>query len=282
MAGWITGSQTVGILSNWIPRPFGFGISTGRTGAGPLAAVRRLEPVAHLAIARQRQPLFRHHWPCNVAAQTVPFPAVVRPGCDTRMHRESSHLARRLNGRLIALRQGLPREHLAPRVRAQRDAIRDPVAQELNQRTAFHRIAGQIAVLGIAFHQPPALQETSDAPSYGVPQVGQLSTARRLHPTKSRARPIRAIDVDTIEKKYMQVKIQIEGTSQALHQRDGIGAGRGAGSYVVRPWRNADSSSAPRRSLAEVGFFSKERSVCFRKCHPRLLREAVSAKAKNR
>ena len=37
------------------------------------------------------------------------------------------------------------------------------VAQALIRRSAFHGIADQIAVLGIAFQQPLAFQETSDA-----------------------------------------------------------------------------------------------------------------------
>ena len=52
-------------------------------------SIRRFELVAHLAIAHQRQPLFRHRWPCNVAAQTFQFPAFVRPGCHTRMRAEN-------------------------------------------------------------------------------------------------------------------------------------------------------------------------------------------------
>ena len=67
------------------------------------------------------------------------------------MQRESCHLANVVNGRLRATRQRLQREHLATRVRAYSDAVRDRVAQELIQRPRFHGIAGQIAVLGIAF-----------------------------------------------------------------------------------------------------------------------------------
>jgi len=42
-------------------------------------------------------------------------------------------------------------------------------------------------------------QDAQKRLSNGVRQVRQLSTRRRLHPAKSRARSIRAIDVDTIE-----------------------------------------------------------------------------------
>ena len=89
------------------------------------------------------------------------------------------------NERLSATRQRLQREHLATRVRAfshkgyafmlpgetYSNAVRDRVAQELFQRPAFHSIVSQIAVLGIAFQQPLALQETSDSMSDGVRQV---------------------------------------------------------------------------------------------------------------
>jgi hypothetical protein len=98
------------------------------------------------------------------------------------------------------------------------------VAQEFVERAAFHGIVSQIAVLGIAFQQPLALRETTDTLGDGVCQMRQLGTARRLHPTKSRARSVRAIDVDAIEKKYAEVDIQIELTTESLNQRHGTGA----------------------------------------------------------
>ncbi len=60
----------------------------------------------------------------------------------------------------------------------------------------FHGLPGQIAVLDIAFQQPPTFQETSDAVRDGVRQVGKLSARRRLHPAKPGARSIGAIDVE--------------------------------------------------------------------------------------
>jgi hypothetical protein len=83
------------------------------------------------------------------------------------------------------------------------------MAQELIDRSAFHGIARQVAVLGIAFQHALALQETSNAVSctgalmsreagcrerlsHSVRQVRQLS---RLHPAKPRARSILAIDM---------------------------------------------------------------------------------------
>ena len=74
-----------------------------------------------------------------------------------------------------------------------------------------------------------ALQEAPDAPGDGVCQMVQLSSRRRLHPTKSQARSSSAIDVETIEKKYMEVHIEIESTPESLNQRHGAGAGRCAG-----------------------------------------------------
>ena len=145
------------------------------------------------------------------------------------MQRESGHLADRVNERLLAVGQGLQREHLAPRVRAHRDAVRDRMAQELIQRSALYGIARQITVLGVTFQQALALQETSDSVRDGVCQVRQLSTRGRLHPAKSEARSIRAIDVDTVQKKHMEVDICIEGTAESLNQRHCAGAGRRAG-----------------------------------------------------
>jgi hypothetical protein len=87
-----------------------------------------------------------------------------------------------------------------------RDAVRDRVAKELIQRPCCHGLPGQIAVLGITFQQPLMFQETPDALSGGVRQLGKLSTRRRLHPAKPRARPIGGIDIDTIQKNgYIRV-----------------------------------------------------------------------------
>jgi hypothetical protein len=60
-----------------------------------------------------------------------------------------------------------------------------------------------VAAPSIAFQQALALQEMPDSVSNGVRQVRQLSTLRRLYPANSDARSILAIDVNTIEKKYM-------------------------------------------------------------------------------
>ena len=100
----------------------------------------------------------------------------------------------------MAGRQAPQDVHLAALMRPHGDAIRDGVAQQLVQRASFY---GQTAVLGITFQQPLAFKETSAALSDGVCQLSQLSTRRRLHPAKSRARPIRAIGVDTIEKEQL-------------------------------------------------------------------------------
>ncbi len=69
--------------------------------------------ITHVAIGRERQPPFRHRWPCNIAAQTFQLLAFIGPGRDPRMQRESSHLAHLVIERLIATRQSLQREHLA-------------------------------------------------------------------------------------------------------------------------------------------------------------------------
>jgi hypothetical protein len=76
-------------------------------------AVRRLELVTQLAIAQQRQPLFRHRWPCDVTAQSFQVLAFMRLRRDTCVQRESSHLAHGGIDRLIAVRQRLLGEHLA-------------------------------------------------------------------------------------------------------------------------------------------------------------------------
>jgi len=213
--------------------------------------VRRFELVTHLAIAQQRQPLFRHRWPCDVTAQSFQFLAFVRPRRDTCVQRESSHLAHCGIERLIATRQRLQREHLAARVLPHRDAVGDRMAQELIQRSAFHGIARQIAVLGIAFQQALALQATSDAMRDGVCQLSQLGTRRRLHPAKLDARPIRAIDVDTVQKEHMEVDICIQRTAESLNQRHRAGAGRGAGKsrLDVHGRTNAAGGRMPEAAL---------------------------------
>ena len=75
--------------------------------------VRRFEFVAHMATAQQRQPLFRHRGSCDVAAYSFQFLALVRSGCNTRVQRESRHLADMGNERLM-----LSGRVCRPRVRA--------------------------------------------------------------------------------------------------------------------------------------------------------------------
>ena len=119
------------------------------------------------------------------------------------------------------------------------------VAQELIQQPAFHGIAGQIAVLGIALQQSLAFEKTSDAMRDGVCQLSQLGIRGCLHPAKLRVRFIPQ-SIYTPSRKSMwaalgilppaalvrparQVNIQIEGASKALDQRDCASAGRRAG-----------------------------------------------------
>jgi hypothetical protein len=121
-----------------------------------------------MAIAQQRQALFRHRRSCDISTQSFQLLAIVRLRRDTRVQRESSHFAHCGIERLIATRQSLQGEHLAARVRTHRYAIRDGAAQQLIQRSCLRGIRSQIAIFGIAFQQTLALKETSDAPSNGV------------------------------------------------------------------------------------------------------------------
>jgi hypothetical protein len=63
-----------------------------------------------------------------------------------------------------------------------------------------------MAILGIAFQQSLAFQEAPNAVSDGVRQMAQLSTRRRLHPTKADARSGCVINVDTIQKEHVKMK----------------------------------------------------------------------------
>ena len=65
------------------------------------------------------------------------------------------------------------------------------------------------AVVGIAFQQSLPFQATSNAVRDGVRQVGQLRTCRCLHPAKSHARSIRAIEVDTVQKEHVEMDVRI-------------------------------------------------------------------------
>ncbi len=71
--------------------------------------------------------------------------------------------------------------------------------------------------------------QAPDALSDGVRQAGQLSTRRRLHPAKSGARSSCAINVDTIKKEHVKMKIEVQRTSEPLDQRDRASAGYCAG-----------------------------------------------------
>jgi hypothetical protein len=73
------------------------------------------------------------------------------PGRHAGVQREPARLACRLTGRLIAGRQGLSREHLAPSSRPHRDAVGDRVGQKLRHRLVLGGEAGKERVLGIAF-----------------------------------------------------------------------------------------------------------------------------------
>ena len=63
-------------------------------------------------------------------------------------------------------------------------------------------------------------------PSNSVRQLGQLSTRRRLHPAKSGARSIRAIDVDTIQK---------NGVWNAVHPHPLALSLKGEGKFFATP-----------------------------------------------
>ena len=56
---------------------------------GGSISVRRLELVTHVAMGRERQPLFRHRRPSNVAAQTFQLVAFIGPGRDPRLASEN-------------------------------------------------------------------------------------------------------------------------------------------------------------------------------------------------
>jgi hypothetical protein len=66
--------------------------------------------------------------------------------------------------RLVTGRQRLQREHLAPLLRPDGDAVGDRRTQELFHPAGFEPVASQVAVLRIPFQQPLPLQVPADAP----------------------------------------------------------------------------------------------------------------------
>jgi hypothetical protein len=93
-------------------------------------AVRCLQLVADVAGGRERQAFLGHGWPGNVLAQPLQLLAFIRHGRHSGMQTEAGQFACRVRELIfqVAGRQGLQREHPAPRLRAYGDAGRDRVA----------------------------------------------------------------------------------------------------------------------------------------------------------
>ena len=58
-----------------------------------------------------------------------------------------------------------------------------------------------------------------------VCQVGEFGARRRSHRTESH-RPVRALDVHSVEEQHVQVDVEVERTTEALDQSDRAGSGR--------------------------------------------------------
>jgi hypothetical protein len=134
-------------------------------GDKPGDKVQRLEDDMRGAIAGRRLDARSAHVHCSIATTAFPTPRVLRcSGLIVPIYCARAPWLRhpRAEGIPLPCRHGqrtahcnpagcLQREHLAARVRPHCDAVGARVAQELIQQSAFHSIASQIAVLGIAF-----------------------------------------------------------------------------------------------------------------------------------
>lgn len=80
--------------------------------------------------------------------------------------------------------QGLQGEHLAPCLWPDGDAVGDGVSQQLIHRIFAHDIRGQVAILGIPFHQTLPFQKAADSVGNGVCQLCEFLAGRRFNPTE--------------------------------------------------------------------------------------------------
>jgi hypothetical protein len=126
--------------------------------------VRRLQGVANMALCREREPLDRHRWAGNVAAQPLECAPLIRPGRNPGVQRESRRLRHPLAaGRLPTGRQALQHERLAAPVRAERDAIGDRMPPQFGQcAVLISRVKCQMTALHVPHQQTFALQVPAD------------------------------------------------------------------------------------------------------------------------
>ena len=79
-------------------------------------------------------------------------------------------------------------------------------------------VAGEPGVLGVAFYDAPALEETADAVRERGGQGVQLGARRRRHAAKAQ-RAVGTLDVNAVEDKHVEVHIEVQRAAEALDQR---------------------------------------------------------------
>jgi hypothetical protein len=110
--------------------------------------------------------------------------SLIGPRRHAGVQTEAADLACRLRESLIASRQALQCEHLAPGARPHRDAVGDRVRQQPLHRLVVEGELGKARVLGIAFEQALAFQKTTHALGDAACQGGELGARGRLHPAE--------------------------------------------------------------------------------------------------
>jgi len=68
------------------------------------------------------------------------------------------------------------------------------------------------------------LQKAPDPLGDGVRQLGELGSGRHPHPAKPLDLSIGPHDIDPIQEQHVEVKVQVQRTTEALDQRHRAGA----------------------------------------------------------
>jgi len=76
-------------------------------------------------------------------------------------------------------------------------------------RVSIHTFFAEVAVLGIAYQQSPALQVAGNALRNGMRQSGEFITGRRPYPAKPHTGPMGVVDVNTVQKNKRAVRMAV-------------------------------------------------------------------------
>ena len=142
----------------------------------------------------------------------------------TRLHRPPSQTQ---SGPPL-LRAGLQGESLLATIEPDGDSISDRMTNQIVHRRSLVAIPLQVRVLGVAYQQTPAFQMTGDTLTDALDQRLKVGNGRCRD--RHEVRTLSSIrDVNSVEKKYVVVNIEIKRTAKPLNQRHCTGLCPGAG-----------------------------------------------------